>query len=127
MKETRNTPQRELVYSLMRNNLNHPNADEIYELARKENPSISRGTVYRNLNLLAEQGLIKRLSMPQGPDHFDSITDEHCHFLCRNCHELFDAGMPFDVNQHAQIVPPIGFTIERCKLIIIGLCADCNK
>lgn len=58
MKQSRNTSQRQLVRDLLEGNFSHPTADEIYELARKANPSISRGTVYRNLNLLADSGEI---------------------------------------------------------------------
>jgi len=61
----------------MENNYSHPTADEVYEMARKGNPNISRGTVYRNLNLLAENGEIARLNMPIGPDHYDCQTPHH--------------------------------------------------
>lgn len=126
MKEIRNTAQKELVYSLVKDNYSHPTADEIYDLARKRKPNISRGTVYRNLNMLSDQGTIKRLSMPFGADHFDYNTDEHCHFICRECCKLFDADIKFNLNLNEGIIVPEGFKAERCKLIIIGLCSDCN-
>lgn len=124
IKQTRNTPQRQLIRSLLQDNINHPTADEIYELARKENPSISRGTVYRNLNLLSDCGEIRRLMMPIGPDHFDFNASHHYHFLCRCCNRVLDACLPYD--EDLNMMSPSGCKTEWHKLILVGLCSDCN-
>lgn len=126
MAVTRNTPQRRLVLSLMEGNYAHPTADEIYELAREKAPNISRGTVYRNLNYLADEGAIRKLPMPSGPDHYDCVDDEHYHFLCRKCHRVFDT--PLEYGQVLDgIVPDMpGFDIESHRVILVGLCPDCK-
>lgn len=127
MKQTRNTPQRQLIRGLMEGNRTHPTADEIYELARRKNPTISRGTVYRNLNLLSESGEIRRLSMPVGPDHYDSQMQNHYHFLCRCCNRVFDTGLPYD-DQLNLVTPGIpGCKTEWHRLILVGLCPECNQ
>ena len=64
----RNTIQRSLVYEAVNALQNHATADEIYEISVKEHPHISKGTVYRNLNQLAEDGEIRRVEVPGGPD-----------------------------------------------------------
>lgn len=124
--QTRNTQQRQLIRDLLANNDSHPTADEIYELARKRNPSISRGTVYRNLNLLAECGEIKRLQMPSGPDHFDPSTAPHHHFLCRKCGRILDAGDPGQALAPPEFPALTGCKIETCELLLKGLCPDCR-
>ena len=81
----RNTIQCAEVLKAVQAMKNHPTADEVYEEVARENPSISKGTVYRNLNRLDETGQIHRLSMPEGPDHFDHCCTEHYHVRCISC------------------------------------------
>jgi Fe2+ or Zn2+ uptake regulation protein len=76
----RNTKQRQLVLELVQNSRTHPTADEVYEMARRSSPNISRGTVYRNLGVLVEMGMLRRLSLSEGPDRFDSVLQAHYHF-----------------------------------------------
>lgn len=127
MKQTRNTLQRQLIRDLLAGSNTHPTADQVYELARETCPSISRGTVYRNLNLLAESGEILRLSMPVGPDHYDGLTENHYHFLCRCCNRVVDTGLPYDdaLNREAPGLP--GFKTEWHKLVLVGLCPECSR
>lgn len=124
-KQTRNTPQRSLVRELLNGNHTHPTADEVFDLARQQKPNISRGTVYRNLNLLAENGEILRLTMPMGPDHYDSKTRNHYHFICRSCCRVFDAGLPYDERLNRAPSGQPGCKVEWHRLILVGLCADC--
>ena len=74
--------QRELVFQTVLQNPIHPTADAVYEQVRRENPKISLGTVYRNLNFLSEMGMLRKISMPVGSDRFDGRLDEHYHMAC---------------------------------------------
>ena len=121
----RNTRQRELIIRLMDGNYDHPTADEIYELARKEDPRISRGTVYRNLNLLAETGWIRRLAVNGGADHYDCRLKDHYHFVCRNCNKVFDTPIPYADSLNHTPVGMDGFKTEWHNLLLIGLCPAC--
>lgn len=125
VKQTRNTPQRELIRALLEGNALHPTAAEVYELARKAAPSIGRGTVYRNLNLLAEGGEIARLQMPLGPDHYDAVTRHHYHFLCRNCCCVLDTKIPYAPALNLETANVPGCKTEWHRLILVGLCPDC--
>ena len=127
MPHTRNSQQRNLILSLLKDNETHPTADEVYELARTKDPRISRGTVYRNLNLLAELGEIRKFPMPSGPDHFDCKLENHYHFLCRKCHRVFDT--PLVYNQALNSTPDDmpGFKTEWHRLLLVGLCPDCTQ
>ncbi|MEG0570201.1 MAG: transcriptional repressor [Oscillospiraceae bacterium] len=126
MKQTRNTPQRELIRGLLKGNFTHPTADEIYELARKESTTISRGTVYRNLNFLTNMGEIAKLSMPVGPDHYDCETQNHYHFLCSNCNRVLDTQIPYYDQLNLQTAHVPGCKTQWHRLILVGLCPDCN-
>ena len=82
--------QRELILQTVLQNPIHPTADQVYNQVRRQNPKISLGTVYRNLNFLAEMGKIKKISMPVGSDRFDGRLDEHYHAACACCGQVFD-------------------------------------
>ena len=73
--------QRELVLQAVLENPIHPTADGVYQQVRQQNPRISLGTVYRNLNFLAEMGMIRKISMPVGSDRFDGRLDQHDHMV----------------------------------------------
>lgn len=125
----RNTKQRDLVAKLMQDNFSHPTADEIYELARAENPHISRGTVYRNLNFLAESGAILKIVVPDGADHYDSTLDCHYHFHCEQCGKMYDVprSVTLEMNNAAREMERRGFSVKGHNLIFTGLCPDCKK
>lgn len=125
MLKIRNSQQRNLIAGLMKDNYDHPTADEIYELAREKEPTISRGTVYRNLNRLTEMGTISKLTMPVGPDHFDCRDQDHYHFLCRKCHKVFDTPLEYDGSLNAVPKSMEGFRIECHRLLLVGLCPQC--
>lgn len=72
----------------------HPTADTVYLHVRKEFPNISLGTVYRNLNLLADMGEALKITTPNGGDRFDGRTDPHYHMTCICCGNVFDLELP---------------------------------
>ena len=63
--------QRECIKEFLADRFDHPTAETIYLNVKKEFPNISLGTVYRNLSLLTNQGIIRKLSTGIGPDRFD--------------------------------------------------------
>ena len=88
----RYSKQRETIYDILKQDCSHPNVDAIYMNVRKVIPDISLGTVYRNLNLLAEQKRIIRLDVGDNAVHFDARTEPHFHMVCDECggiHDLF--------------------------------------
>ena len=87
--------QRELILKTLQENVIHPTADEIYNIARKEMPSLSLATVYRNLNQLAENNVIRKIESLDGSVHFDHNLCNHYHFICTKCHKVYD--VPYDV------------------------------
>lgn len=82
--------QRESIKQYLAQTNEHPTADTIYTKIREIYPHISLGTVYRNLNLLVDQGEIIKLSCGDGSDHFDYKVEPHYHFLCKECGSIID-------------------------------------
>lgn len=127
MKRTRETQQKRLVRELMENNRSHPTADELYEQARLRDLRISRGTVYRDLKALDEAGVLRRLDMPAGPDHYDCRTENHYHFLCRKCNKVADTELPYNEALNAGSYGLPGYQVEWHRLILVGLCPNCMQ
>ena len=123
----RNTPQRQLVLNVVKENTNHPTADEIYELARLKDSKISKGTVYRNLNTLCELGQILKINIPFGADHFDFNLSNHYHFVCRNCQKVVDADIRLKDILLAEPSLLKGYKVETFHFVLVGLCPICLK
>lgn len=118
--------QRQEVLKTVRENLIHPTADEVYRLTREKDPSISLGTVYRNLNGLAEEGEIRRLPMPDGKCRFDGRTDDHCHAICRSCGKVIDFSVDLST-LGCKLKEENQFRLSGYEFVAYGFCAECQK
>ena len=123
----RNTIQRSLVLAAVHCLHCHATADEIYDAIAKEHPSISRGTVYRNLNRLVEAGQIRRVEIPGEADRYDHICEEHYHVQCVVCRRIFDVDMERLPAPETHIKDAHGFSFVGHDLIFKGICPDCQK
>ena len=123
----RNTIQRSLVLAAVNRLHCHATADEIYDAIVKEHPSISRGTVYRNLNRLVETGQIRRVEIPGEADRYDHICKEHYHVQCVVCRRIFDVEMERMPAPETHIKDAHGFSFVGHDLIFKGICPDCQK
>lgn len=122
------TKQKELIYATVMNSCDHPTAETVFERVRKQLPKVSLGTVYRNLAILAENGDIKRIVVPNLPDRFDKTVAHHSHFYCRKCGKVFDV----DFDNVQQLIDDasekLGVITENIDVIFAGICKDCiNK
>ena len=121
--QRRNTRQRKLVLDAVRQSYNHPTADEIYNVVRAQDDKISRGTVYRNLNLLADAGEILSIKTPGG-SRFDRTIEPHAHIICTSCSRVIDVPLPFDAQIDAKASEQIGWHVTSHYTIFEGLCPD---
>ncbi|WP_312701993.1 transcriptional repressor [Sedimentibacter sp.] len=126
MKQLRNTKQRQTVLNAVLGRKDHPTADRLYLDLRAENPNLSRGTVYRNLNILAEGKEIKQLKT-SGADRFDWRLEPHDHIMCTNCGALFDSPLPYKEELDNLIEEYTGFKINLHRTVFEGLCPDCIR
>ena len=104
----------------------HPTAEEIYLEIRRNHPSASYATVYRNLNILVDQGEVKRIEFSRSKDRFDARLHFHAHFLCDACGALFD--IPFDIEKRTRdIEVRTGHRMNNCSVEYHGICAACLR
>lgn len=124
-KPRRNTKQRQLVLDAVRSRRDHPTADEIYLAVREQDDHISRGTVYRNLNLLAGEGEIQAVHV-KGGDRFDLRRDRHPHIVCRECGRVVDAPIPYDDELDDALATETGYALTSHVTTFMGLCPECQ-
>ncbi|MBW2029667.1 MAG: transcriptional repressor [Deltaproteobacteria bacterium] len=125
------TPQRKVILEEVCKEGEHLTADEIYDRVRKRLPRISMGTVYRNLDLMASQGLIRKLQPDYPQMRFDGNTRDHYHLLCMRCGRISDAPVAHSDNALEILEGTLGnltrYGIFGHKLEFIGLCPECME
>lgn len=127
MKQRRDTKQRQMILEIVLDHHDHPSADQIYVEVRAKDDKISRGTVYRNLNLLASDGEIKHVKL-HGADRYDCRTDEHYHLICTGCGMVTDVTPMHNMSEmNRTIAESTGYVIEQHSTIFEGICPVCQK
>lgn len=125
--EKRHTVQKEMVLDAVRKLGCHATADEICSAVTAACPTVSRGTVYRNLHVLSEEGEIKRVRVPGGADRFDHKCSEHCHAQCVECGRVFDVdtGNVPDIMKNVRENKEI--KILGYEICFSGICTGCES
>ncbi len=118
--------QRELIYQAVMGSKEHPTAEMVYQWLKPANPNLSLGTVYRNLNLLAEEGILIRMPFPV--ERYDGDVRPHSHFRCKRCGGVFDLDLDHDgdIDGLAAKAAP-GFQIDGHDLTFTGVCPECQR
>ena len=119
--------QREAIKHFLVSTNSHPTADIVYMHVKEEFPNISLGTVYRNLNLLADLGEATKITTPDGPPPPDAVTKPHYHFCCKKCGSVLDMEIPDldELNEYAS--KDFGGEIEGHTILFHGICGNCKK
>ncbi|WP_246325180.1 Fur family transcriptional regulator [Dissulfurirhabdus thermomarina] len=121
------TRQRAVILEELRGVTTHPTADEVYEMVRKRIPRISLATVYRNLELMAREGLIQRLDVAGGPKRYDGDPGLHYHVRCVRCGRVDDVhGIPPVDLPQARLEQVTGYRLLAHRLEFRGVCPACR-
>jgi len=123
----RETKQRKVIYEVLQKSKNHPTAMEIYDVVRSKMPNISLGTVYRNLDVLHELGLIQKIYSGDSQMHFDAFMDDHNHVHCVRCGKVRDINLNPSVEYNYDNGNCDDFEIIGHNIDFIGICKDCKQ
>ncbi|MDM7925189.1 MAG: transcriptional repressor [bacterium] len=118
--------QRDLILQILRSTKSHPSAAWIFEEARKHLPSISLGTVYRNLAMLKEEGRIRELSVGKGIGLFDGDLRNHDHIRCLVCGRVEDVPPSAQSFSYSQVEGAVGYRVHWHSLEYFGVCPGCE-
>ncbi|MBE6901878.1 MAG: transcriptional repressor [Ruminococcaceae bacterium] len=119
--------QREMIYNQVMNFPVHPTADQVYTALKADNPNLSLGTVYRNLNQLSELGMLLKIRIADGSDRFDGRTDAHYHMVCDKCTQVFDVELSELDSLNDIVAEKYGHQLTIVTLNLNGICCDCRK
>lgn len=126
-KGIRITPQRYAILEYLMQSDEHPTADDIYKALEKRFSSMSVATVYNNLRMLTELKVVRELSYGDRASHFDFITHDHYHAICKNCGKIVDFYYPGLEDVELAAGKLTGFQVAEHRLEVYGLCPDCQK
>ncbi|MCF0116366.1 MAG: transcriptional repressor [Erysipelotrichaceae bacterium] len=112
-----------LIQELIENSCDHMTAEEIYHILKKTEPKIVQATVYNNLKQLSDKEIIRRITMPEGPDRYDKKMP-HDHLVCKCCGKLKDITIP-EIKTILQ--DHIGNGFESYTLQINWICEECSQ
>lgn len=128
MEKRRATRQRELLLDIVRNSSGHLDASEVYALARQRDASVSLSTVYRNLALFKELGLVEERHLGEEHHHYEPKgSTEHHHLVCLSCGQVVEFENSLIQQVAAQLQGETGFDISGVRLELEGYCPACRQ
>ncbi len=117
--------QRERILRILRSTVNHPTADRIYNELKQEFPSLSMGTVYRNLDILVKQNLVKKLESGSNFARFDANVSPHSHFICRECGAVIDLPLKDLSHLEKEVEKTTAHEVDEHRVYFYGRCRRC--
>ncbi len=123
---TRQTVQKQEIFDYLRSVKTHPSADIVFEAVKKKIPTISFGTVYRNLKQMTAQGVIKELCFDRECSRYDAEQTDHQHFVCLKCGRVYD-----DFGRYTALRQGLSrngkFKIVDVDITVRGYCPKCKN
>ncbi len=123
------TIQRQAILKYMKSVRSHPTAEQVYDALKRDYPSMTLATVYRNLNTLADLGIVLRFKV-NNKYHFDGFNDLHVHFYCESCERIFDIeydGLEDDLKAITKKLEKQGKSVNEYQIVFYGICENCKK
>lgn len=125
-KPLRRSRQRERLLDILRGTTTHPTAGWLYDMLKPEFPNLSLGTVYRNLAVLIEKGLVKKIDSGSTFDRFEAKTTPHYHLICRECGTIIDFEKRIFPEIETIISNEADFSVEGHRIDFFGTCSECR-
>lgn len=121
----RNTHQKQAIFETLKELKCHPTVAMIIDELKKRGHEVGRATVFRVLAKAEKDGLIKKISYPDGEDRYDARLDKHYHLRCKICGKITDSVYPY--HEMTDYKEENGFTIETHNLEFVGICNNCKN
>jgi len=121
------TTQRQIILEELNKVKSHPTANEVYDMVRKRLPRIGLGTVYRNLELMAESGIILKLEVGGTQKRFDATTDLHYHIRCVECGEVADIDLEVQHQINEVAAQNTSYQVLSHHIEFLGTCEQCSS
>lgn len=119
------TPQRHAILEFLVSVKTHPTVDEIYKALENRFPSMSVATIYNNMKVFLEAGLVRELTYGDGASRFDADMTDHYHAICKKCGRIEDFDYaPID-NIEIRAAEQTGYQVAGHRMEVYGLCPDC--
>lgn len=119
--------QREIILNTLSKNAIHPTAEALLEFLKRDDSNVGMTTLYRNLNQLADAGLIKKIDGLEPSAHFDHNTFEHYHFICEKCKKVYDIPSSVAPDLVKNTTEATGFDITSHDIVFHGICSECKR
>lgn len=124
----RSTQQRQLILDIIKQADRHVDADEVYRQARQKSPSISLSTVYRNLQIFKELGLVEEHQLDGTRRYYESAPrSKHHHMVCLGCGRVFEFTCPSTERIRSRLSREEGFRVTGVDVRFVGYCPQCQQ
>ncbi|WP_446008434.1 Fur family transcriptional regulator [Candidatus Electrothrix sp.] len=121
------TTQRQILLEELSKVNTHPTACELYKMVQKRLPRIGLGTVYRNLEIMVDSGIILKLELGGEQKRFDATTEPHYHVRCTVCGKMDDVTLQVQEEITKKAAEKTSYKIIGHLLEFTGECPDCQK
>ncbi len=121
------TTQRQIILEELAKLKTNPTATDVYDVVRKRLPRIGLGTVYRNLELMADNGMILKIEVGGTQKRFDAITKPHYHTRCSRCGKVEDMDVPVNDDLVKAAAKNCLYQIMGHRVEFTGVCPDCQQ
>lgn len=119
------TPQRLAIVDYLKDNTDHPSAEDIYAAVSKRFPTMSFATVYNTLETLRQRGDLSELALESGRKRFDPNPHPHHHLICTSCKKIVDVHTDYRLS--VPVEERADFEIAGSRVEFYGLCGKCRK
>lgn len=120
--------KRNAILTCLRQSKAHPSAEDIYHSLQQEHSDISLASVYRNIKLFKEEGLIISLGTVNGVERLDGCVEPHVHFACNSCGAVLDvpeAQVPLSISRSTEA--SLHCRVDDTRLVMTGICEECLR
>lgn len=120
------TAPRRVVVAALAESGSHVTAEELHERVRSSHPDVSVSSVYRTMDLLAEQGIVDHVHLGHGPAQYHLTEEHHAHLVCNSCGSITELGPDLSAPFADEVADRLGFRLDLGHFALTGWCESCR-